>query len=97
MQRTFQIFCIAILLCMSALAAPVAAATLIVAADGSGDYTSVKAAVDAAEQGDTVYIKSGRYSESTQITASNPTSRSGRGADKVALILGNPMSLQALG
>ena len=72
MQRTFQIFCIAILLCMSALAAPVAAATLIVAADGSGDYTSVKAAVDAAEQGDTVYIKSGRYSESTQITASNP-------------------------
>jgi len=99
MQRTFQIFCIAILLCMSALAAPVAAATLIVAADGSGDYTSVKAAVDAAEQGDTVYIKSGRYSESTQITASNPdiTIR-GEGADKVTLILGgNPMSLQAPG
>ncbi len=99
MQRTFQIFCIAILLCMSALAAPVAAATLTVAADGSGDYTSVKAAVDAASQEDMIYIKSGIYSESTQIIVSNPdiTIR-GEGADKVTLILGgNPMSLQASG
>ena len=35
---------------------------IVVAQDGSGDYTDIQAAIDAASSGDTVYIKAGTYS-----------------------------------
>lgn len=38
-----------------------------VAADGSGDYESIQAAVDAAEDGDSVLIESGTYTESVLV------------------------------
>lgn len=49
---------------------------LIVAADGSGDYRSVQAAIDAAPTGATkpfvIYIKPGRYTERLTIPADRP-------------------------
>ena len=47
---------------------PVSAATLHVARDGSGDFTVIQAAVDAAASGDTIMIGSGRYNEGAVVT-----------------------------
>lgn len=40
---------------------------LVVASDGSGDYTTISAAVSAASDGDTIYIKDGTYTETVVI------------------------------
>jgi pectinesterase len=45
----------------------------VVAKDGSGNYTTVQAAVNAAAAGDTIYIKNGKYKEKITI-ASGKTS-----------------------
>lgn len=42
--------------------------SIIVAKDGSGDYTSISSAVEAAQDGDTIYIKDGEYTETVVIT-----------------------------
>ena len=44
-----------------------AAGTLVVAADGSGDFATIQAAVDAAEPGDTISITPGEYVEAIVI------------------------------
>ena len=62
-HRVLQVTLMGALLCIALLVAPAAAATITVAADGTGDYTSIRAAVDAAESGDTVYIRNGMYTE----------------------------------
>ena len=41
--------------------------SIVVAADGSGDYTTISAAVAAAKDGDTVYIKDGEYTETVLV------------------------------
>ncbi|MFV2064158.1 MAG: right-handed parallel beta-helix repeat-containing protein, partial [Chloroflexota bacterium] len=43
---------------------------LVVAADGSGDFTTVRAAVDAAADGDTIFIEPGTYDESIGVDKS---------------------------
>mgnify|MGYP001812183684 FL=1 len=50
-------------------ATPVAsgAATLVVAADGSGDFATIQAAVDAAADGDTISIRPGTYTEAVVV------------------------------
>ncbi|GAB6285760.1 MAG: hypothetical protein STSR0009_19610 [Methanoregula sp.] len=58
--------------------------TFTVAADGSGDYTTINAAVAAAESGDTVYVKAGNYPESVSISTPNIIIR-GESADKVVM------------
>lgn len=45
------------------------AATLTVSSDGSGDYASVQAAVDAATSGDTIEIGPGTFSEAVSVSA----------------------------
>lgn len=55
------------LLLLSA-ALPAAAATLHVERDGSGDFTVIQAAVDAAASGDTIMIGPGRYNEGAIVT-----------------------------
>lgn len=42
-------------------------ATVVVAADGSGDYSSIQAAVDAAGDGDRIEVRPGTYSETVDI------------------------------
>jgi len=50
------------------LSASVFGATWHVEKDGTGDYTSIQPAVDAAAQGDTIYIGPGRYEEYQSVT-----------------------------
>ncbi|HII80445.1 MAG TPA: DUF3344 domain-containing protein, partial [Methanosarcina sp.] len=86
MKRLLLILCITALMCMTSLAVPVSAATLTVAADGTGDYTSLSAALNAASSGDTIYIQRGEYSETKSITISKTNiTIKGEGADKVTL------------
>jgi len=71
---------------MTSLVAPASAATLTVAADGTGDYTSLSAALNAAESGDTIYIYRGEYSESKSVTISKSNIIiKGEDADKVTI------------
>ncbi|GIW47415.1 MAG: hypothetical protein KatS3mg078_1292 [Deltaproteobacteria bacterium] len=43
---------------------------IVVSLDGSGDYTSIQSAVDVAEPGDTIQVRTGVYKESVWITKS---------------------------
>lgn len=43
------------------------ARTITVAADGSGDFSSIQEAVDSARKGDTVLIKAGAYTQDLTI------------------------------
>lgn len=45
------------------------AATHVVAADGSGDFTSIQAAIDAAASGDTIEVDDGVYAEGVAVTS----------------------------
>jgi len=45
------------------LASSVSAADYYVAKDGSGDYSSIQAAADIAQGGDTIYVRAGTYNE----------------------------------
>lgn len=47
---------------------PASAATIHVARDGSGEFTTIQAAVDAAASGDTIMIGPGRYNEGAIVT-----------------------------
>jgi len=58
------------LLAITMMAGPATAATLTVAADGTGDYPLLSSAVAAAANGDTIYIRSGTYTETAQLTIS---------------------------
>ena len=45
------------------------AATIAVNADGSGEYTSVQSAVDAASSGDTIQVGAGTFVENVSVSA----------------------------
>jgi parallel beta-helix repeat protein len=75
---------------MTSFASVASAATLTVAADGTGDYTSLSAAISAASSGDTIYVQRGAYSESNSIKISNTNIFiKGESADKVTLNMPN--------
>ncbi|MFA5379518.1 MAG: PKD domain-containing protein, partial [Dehalococcoidia bacterium] len=62
--------------------------TITVAADGSGDYTSIVSAVGAAVEGDTIFIKKGTYTESTAIALNkNIITLIGENVDKVTVVV----------
>jgi hypothetical protein len=60
--------------------------TIVVALDGSGDFTSIQEAVDAAAKGDTVFLKPGRYEQDLTIHSKDQLKLVGAGQDKVILI-----------
>jgi len=60
--------------------------TIVVALDGSGDFTSIQAAVDAAAKGDTVFLRPGRYEQDLTIHSKDRLKLVGAGQDKVILI-----------
>jgi len=94
--RWHRLLLIGLLLAIAMMAAPVAAATITVAADGSGDFTTLSSAVAAAASGDTVYVKAGTYTESSDISVTLPDiAIMGEDPDMVYIDMGgNSINLQ---
>ena len=69
--------------------------TLVVALDGTGDFVSLQAAVDAAKKGDTVFVKAGRYPQAVTIHSKEKVKFVGAGVDQVT-ILGRDIVVGAL-
>lgn len=67
---------------------PVAAGprTITVALDGSGEFTSIQEAVDAAGKGDTVFLKPGAYPQDLTIHSKEGIRLVGAGVDQVTLL-----------
>jgi parallel beta-helix repeat protein len=60
--------------------------TVVVARDGSGQYTSIQEAVDDAKSGDTIRIKAGEYQEDVTIHSKDRLRLIGDGVDKVTVL-----------
>ena len=60
--------------------------TVIVAPDGSGQYTSIQEAVDDAKSGDTIRIKAGEYLEDVTIHSKDRLRLIGDGVEKVTVL-----------
>jgi hypothetical protein len=60
--------------------------TIIVALDGSGDFTSIQEAVDSAKKGDTVFIKPGSYAQDLTIHSKDKIKLVGAGVDDVTML-----------
>ncbi len=74
--------------CIVSAEAPVATAprTITVALDGTGDFTSLQEAVDAAKKGDTVFVKPGQYRQDVTVHSKDQIKLVGAGQDKVTLL-----------
>lgn len=59
--------------------------TWYVALDGSGHFTSIQEAIDQAQDGDTVFIRAGRYAEDVTVHSKEGLKVIGEGPDKVFL------------
>ena len=60
--------------------------TITVALDGTGDFTSIQEAVDAAKKGDTVFLKPGVYPQDLTIHSKEKIKLVGAGVDKVTML-----------
>lgn len=60
--------------------------TLVVAQDGSGQFTSIQEAIDEAHDGDTVQIKAGDYREDVTIHSKERLTLTGAGAELVKVL-----------
>ncbi len=60
--------------------------TLVVSPDGSGDFTSIQAAVDASGKGDTILIKAGTYREDVTVHSKDGLKLIGEGIDRVTIL-----------
>lgn len=68
-----------------------------VAADGSGDFSTIQAAVDAAADGDTIAIQPGTYTESVTIDKDLAVAGEGSRGDTVVVVPENGPSLDSDG
>jgi len=68
-----------------------AAKTLTVAQDGSGNYRTVQAAINAASPGDTVYVKAGTYRERITFKSGITLQGAGRGSTVLTHPGGSPV------
>ncbi|HEU4685170.1 MAG TPA: pectinesterase family protein [Nitrospira sp.] len=88
--RLLLLFCLVLIGSPVASSADNAAAggvrTIVVALDGSGDYTSIQEAVDHAGKGDTVYVKPGRYQQDVTIHSKERVRLVGAGREQVTLL-----------
>ena len=84
----FVIACLVGLSGMSWAEEPQVAAprTITVALDGTGDFTSIQEAVDAARKGDTVFLKPGAYPQDLTIHSKEKIKLIGAGVDKVTML-----------
>lgn len=73
MKKRYGILCSVLLLILFAASFPAEISinkTIYVDDDGTADYTSIQAAIDAATDGDTIFVYSGEYCESLRIDKS---------------------------
>jgi pectinesterase len=75
LTRTVGALALVAALLLSSIATPAAAATITVDTDGTADYNSIQAAVDAAADGDVVNVTPGTYYETVDVDTSNVTIR----------------------
>lgn len=91
-EASRKILACAVLACLPACAGGPAAPTLdgartlVVALDGSGQYTSIQAAVDDARKGDVVRIKAGSYPENVTVHSKDRLKIVGEGTAKVVIL-----------
>lgn len=64
----------------------VAPRTSVVALDGSGDFTSIQSAIDAAGKGDTIRISAGAYREDVTVHSKDGLKLIGDGIDRVTIL-----------
>jgi len=60
--------------------------TLVVSLDGTGDYSSLQEAVDAAKKGDIVFVKAGHYPQDVTIHSKEKIRFIGAGMDQVTIL-----------
>jgi len=60
--------------------------TIVVALDGSGEFTSIQEAVDSAQKGDTVFLKPGRYQQDVTVHSKEQVKLVGAGREQVTLL-----------
>jgi len=60
--------------------------TIVVALDGSGDFTSIQEAIDSAQKGDTVFLKPGRYQQDVTVHSKEQVKLVGAGREQVTLL-----------
>jgi hypothetical protein len=60
--------------------------TIVVALDGTGDFTSIQEAVDSAKKGDTVFVRPGAYPQDLTIHSKDKIQLVGAGVDKVTML-----------
>ncbi|MBM4128382.1 MAG: hypothetical protein FJ247_13830 [Nitrospira sp.] len=60
--------------------------TIVVALDGTGEFTSIQEAVDSAQKGDTVFLKPGAYPQDLTIHSKEAIKLVGAGVDQVTLL-----------
>lgn len=65
---------------------PAGPRTIVVALDGSGDFTSIQEAVDATKKGDIVFVKPGIYAQDFTVHSKDQVKIVGAGRDKVTLV-----------
>ncbi|WP_220682504.1 NosD domain-containing protein [Methanofollis formosanus] len=91
MKKSIGIFCLILL-----LIAPTTATTLYVdGGGGEGVYTTIKDAIDAAAEGDTIFVRAGTYPAFSDLTIPNLT-LTGEGSD-IVIVDGNGANLEIKG
>lgn len=60
--------------------------TIVVALDGTGDFTSIQEAVDSAKKGDTVFVSPGAYPQDLTIHSKDKIKLVGAGVNKVTML-----------